>query len=55
MKCTIIEDYTRFGLQSKIQERLEKGMIIEHISFSIHKDGYNTKYMALIIYHKEEE
>ena len=55
MKCTIVEDYTRFGLQSKIQERLEKGMIIEHISFSIHKDGYNTKYMALIIYHNEEE
>ena len=55
MKCTIVEDYTRYGLQSKIQEQLDKGMIIEHISFSIHKDGYNTKYMALIIYQKTGE
>lgn len=55
MKCTIVEDYTRYGLQSKIQELLNKGIIIEHISYSIYKSGYDTKHMALIIYHKEEE
>jgi len=54
MKCKIIEDYTRFGLQSKIQEQLDKGMIIEHIAFSVYKNGYDTKHMVLIIYKKEE-
>lgn len=53
-KCLIIEKHYKGDLVTIINEYLEQGMKIVHISHSAYSQGHMSYYTALIIYEVEE-
>ena len=50
MKCKIIYDTTRIGLETKINDFLKNIMVLKNISYATYKSGYTPEYSVVIIY-----
>lgn len=50
MKCKVIEEHNYFVLEKEIQKILDSGKIINHITMSTTKAGYEWYYTAIVIY-----